>query len=174
LVAQVEKAARAAGCAAPRVAPTRKTLPHYRDLALFAVRAGGGHPHRVNLAGGVLIKENHVAAAGGMARAVEGARRTAPHGLKIEAEVRNRQELDEALAAGADGVLLDNFAPKQAIEAARAAKKKNSRVLVEISGGVSEETAGSYVDAAVDVISSGSLTHSPKALDISMLLELGK
>ncbi|HTL11871.1 MAG TPA: hypothetical protein VL588_05260, partial [Bdellovibrionota bacterium] len=61
LVAQVEKAARAAGCAAPRIVPTRKTLPHYRDLALFAVRAGGGHPHRVNLAGGVLIKENHVA-----------------------------------------------------------------------------------------------------------------
>ncbi|MGK5085535.1 nicotinate-nucleotide diphosphorylase (carboxylating), partial [Bdellovibrionota bacterium FG-1] len=101
----------------PRVTATRKTLPGYRDLSVLGVLAGGGHSHRVSLAGGVLIKENHIAAAGGILKAVEGARAVAPHGLKIEIEVRSLKELAKALKAHADGVLLDNFSPDQVREA---------------------------------------------------------
>ena len=164
---------RAAGLAhAPRVTSTRKTLPGYRDLSIAGVIAGGGHPHRVSLSGGVLIKENHVAAAGGMAAAVSGARAAAPHGLRIEAEVRNLDELRQALDSGADAVLLDNFSPSQvaaAIQAIRA--HSHSRVTVEVSGGISEANIRQYAIEGVHVISVGSLTHSVTPLDLSLLVE---
>ena len=108
----------------PRVCLTRKTLPGYRDIAIHAVRLGGGFPHRVTLAGGVLIKENHIAAAGGIRKAIEGARAAAPHGLKIEIEVRSLSELKEAVSAGAEGVLLDNFSPALALEGLKFLKQK--------------------------------------------------
>jgi nicotinate-nucleotide pyrophosphorylase (carboxylating) len=161
------------GAPAPRVTSTRKTLPGYRDVAIAAVIAGGGHPHRVSLAGGVLIKENHVSAAGGIARAIRGARAAAPHGLKIEIEVRDERELAEALRERAEVVMLDNFTPEAAASALRRVARVDSTVrpLIEISGGVNEENIERYVLPGVDVISVGSLTHSVMAIDLSLLVE---
>ncbi len=156
---------RSRGFEAPRVTLTRKTLPCYRDLAIESVIAGGGHPHRVNLAGGVLIKENHIAAAGGVAAAIEAARRVAPHSLRLEVEVRNLRELDEAQGAGAEIIMLDNFTPAQAREAV----KKARGAIIEISGGLNAQNIGEYVMEGVHVLSVGSLTHSVQAVDYSWL-----
>jgi nicotinate-nucleotide pyrophosphorylase (carboxylating) len=153
----------------PRVTSTRKTLPAYRDLGNLGVQAGGGYSHRVSLSGGVLIKENHVAAAGGIAKAIEGARGVAPHGLKIEIEVRSLKELAVALQARAEVVLLDNFEPKQVREALVLAERAALRPVVEVSGGLNEGNIGSYAIAGVDILSVGSLTHSVKSSDFSML-----
>jgi nicotinate-nucleotide pyrophosphorylase (carboxylating) len=157
----------------PRVTPTRKTLPGYRDVAVHGVNCGGGIPHRVSLSGGVLIKENHVAAAGGIASAVQGARAVAPHGLKIEIEVRGLRELQEAVEAGAEVIMLDNFTPPQVSEALGklAGWARGPLPLVEISGGISRDTIGSFAIPGVNIISSGSLTHSVRALDLSLLVE---
>lgn len=155
----------------PRVTPTRKTLPGYRDLAVFGVLAGGGHAHRISLSGGVLIKENHIAAAGGIAKAVEGARESAPHGLKIEIEVRDLSELSQALSAGADGVLLDNFTPKQVKDALKQIGRCPVRPVVEVSGGLGEKNIASYAIEGVDVLSVGSLTLSVTAVDLSLLVD---
>jgi nicotinate-nucleotide pyrophosphorylase (carboxylating) len=154
----------------PRVCSTRKTLPGYRDLAIHAIRVGGGHPHRLGLGGGVLIKENHIAAAGGIARAVGGARAAAPHGLKIEIEVRDLGELRQALAAGAEGVLLDNFSPAEVSRALVLLEDSPVRPVIEVSGGISEANIGRYALPGVDVISVGSLTHSVTAVDLSLLV----
>lgn len=160
---------------APRVTLTRKTLPHYRDIAIDAVIAGGGHPHRIGLGSGVLIKENHIASAGSIARAIEGVRDSAPHGLRIECEVRSIKELDQALRAGADAVLLDNFTPARLTEALAHLSKwsaaGNPRPLVEVSGGITLQTVGQYARAGVDVLSVGALTHSVRAVDLSLLFD---
>lgn len=155
----------------PRVTPTRKILPGFRDLAIHAVRAGGGFPHRVNLSSGVLIKENHVAAAGGIARAIEGARAVAPHGLRIEIEVRDLMELAEALSARAEIVLLDNFAPAQVRSALKKADSAPQRPIIEVSGGLDEDSIASYALPGVDILSIGSLTHSVRSSDLSLLVE---
>ncbi len=154
----------------PRVTSTRKTLPGYRDLAVHGVLSGGGYAHRVSLSGGVLIKENHIAAAGGIAPAVKGARGIAPHGLKIETEVRSIDELKQAIDASADGVLLDNFSPEMVDEALALVKKMGKPLFVEVSGGVNEQNIAGYVKSGVHVISSGSLTHTVKAVDLSLLV----
>ena len=157
----------------PRISATRKTLPGYRDLALHGILCGGGHPHRLNLGGGVLIKENHIAAAGGIARAIAGARAAAPHGLRIEIEVRDAAELGRALAEGADAVLLDNFSPAEVRQAlARIERASGPRPIVEVSGGLSETTIADYAQKGVDVLSVGSLTHSVTAVDLSLLVGL--
>ena len=161
------------GAPLPRVTSTRKTLPGYRDLAVLGVRQGGGEAHRVSLSGGVLIKENHIAAAGGIHAAIEGARKVAPHGLKIEIEVQNEAELDQALAARAEVVMLDNFSPSQVRSALSRIPSGVGRPLVEISGGIRLETIAEYAVPGVDVISVGSLTHSSRALDLSLLVDLG-
>ncbi|MBU6374619.1 MAG: carboxylating nicotinate-nucleotide diphosphorylase [Bdellovibrionales bacterium] len=156
----------------PRVTCTRKTLPGYRDLSIASVIAGGGHPHRVSLSGGVLIKENHIASAGGIIAAVRGARAVAPHGLRVEIEVRNLVELSQALDAGVEAVLLDNFTPALVTDAIRAISlHQNSKVIVEVSGGISESNIKAYVQEGVHVISVGSLTHSVKPLDLSLLVQ---
>ncbi len=155
----------------PRVTATRKILPAYRDIAIAAVIAGGGHSHRVNLSGGVLIKENHVAAAGGIAAAIRGARSIAPHGLKIETEVRNEKELREALEAKVDGVLLDNFTPEQIRSALLILASSSPRPVVEVSGGINDSNIREFAIEGVDVISVGSLTHTVRATDLSMLME---
>lgn len=157
----------------PRVSSTRKTLPGYRDLAVQAVIAGGGHPHRVSLGGGVLIKENHIAAAGGIARAIAGAREAAPHGLKIEIEVTNLGELDQAIEAGAEIILLDNFSPSEVRRAINAVErsKRSARPIIEVSGGLNAGTIGDYAIPGVDVLSVGSLTHSVRAVDLSLLVQ---
>jgi nicotinate-nucleotide pyrophosphorylase (carboxylating) len=153
----------------PRVTPTRKTLPAYRDLGNLGIHAGGGHSHRVTLSGGVLIKENHVVAAGGIARAIQGARAVAPHGLKIEVEVRSLKELSLALGARADAVLLDNFEPQLVRQALSLAARAAIRPVVEVSGGLNEANIGSYAIEGVDLLSVGGLTHSVKSSDFSML-----
>lgn len=172
--ALVEKVRRACPRNTPRLTATRKTLPGYRDIAIQGVVAGGGYSHRVSLSGGVLIKENHIAVARGVRRAIEGARGVSPHGLKIEVEVRTLSELDQALQAGADAVLLDNFSPalvRQALARIdRISAGQGRRPVVEVSGGLNDENIASYAVEGVDILSVGSLTHSVKAIDLSLLM----
>ena len=167
LVELVARAAKKVKTAPPRVTSTRKILPAYRELSLHAVIAGGGFPHRPDLASGVLIKENHIAAAGGIAKAIQGARAVAPHLYKIEIEVRDLSELDQAITAGAEVVMLDNFSPSQA---KAALKRAAGRMMIEISGGITRDSIARYVLPGVHVISCGSLTHSVKAIDLSLLI----
>ncbi len=155
----------------PRVTSTRKILPHYRDGAIAAVLAGGGHPHRVNLAGGVLIKENHIAAAGSIRAAVAGIRAIAPHGLKVEVEVRNLLELKEALTERVEVVMFDNFAPGDVLKAVKVVEGVGHATLVECSGGISEESIAEYTLPGVHLLSVGGLTHSVTALDLSLLIK---
>ena len=152
----------------PRITATRKTLPGYRDLAIESTIIGGASPHRFNLAGGLLLKENHIAAAGSVAKAVANAREVIPHLLKIEIEVRNLAELKEAIAAGAEVIMLDNFEPAQVTDAI--VMKPKAGVTFEVSGGISIENLDGYLIEGVDVISVGGLTHSVKALDLSLLV----
>ncbi len=147
------------------IVDTRKTAPGYRLLDKAAVRAGGGRNHRADLASGVLIKDNHVAACGGVRQAIERARAYAPHTIKIECEVTTFTELDEALAARADIILLDNMTPD---DVRRAVGVINGRALVEVSGGITHETVRAYAEAGPDLISIGALTHSVKAADLSL------
>jgi nicotinate-nucleotide pyrophosphorylase (carboxylating) len=151
--------------AATRITDTRKTTPGLRVLERYAVRTGGAHNHRDTLGSAVLIKDNHIVASGGITRAVERAKARAPHTSKIEVEVESMRELEEALAAGADIVLLDNFAPS-AIEAAIAFAK--GRALVEVSGGITLERIAVLSRQGVDLISVGALTHSAPAADIGL------
>ncbi len=151
-----------------RITDTRKTTPGMRYLERRAVIHGGGHNHRLDLSGGVLIKENHVAAAGGIAAAVTACRAGAPHPLRVEVEVRGLSELLEAIDAGADVVLLDNMTTAQV---ARCVQIVAGRLFVEASGGVSLDTVADLAAAGVDAISVGALTHSAPAADISFLLE---
>lgn len=155
----------------PRLTLTRKTLPLYRDVAIQGVLAGGGYPHRVSLSGGVLIKENHIAAAGGISKAINGVFKVAPHGLKIEIEVRSEKELKEALKAGAEGLLLDNFSPSQVRNALSMINRCPVKPFVEVSGGLTESNIPDYAIIGVDILSVGGLTHSVTAVDLSLLVE---
>jgi nicotinate-nucleotide pyrophosphorylase (carboxylating) len=150
-----------------RILDTRKTTPGLRALEKAAVRAGGGHNHRFGLFDMVLIKENHAAMAGGVGAAVRAARKAAPD-LPLEVEVQSLEELDEALAAGAPRILLDNMGPAQL----RAAVQRTSgRAELEASGGVSLETVREIAATGVTFVSAGALTHSAPALDLSLILE---
>jgi nicotinate-nucleotide pyrophosphorylase (carboxylating) len=151
------------------VLDTRKTTPGLRLAEKYAVRVGGGRNHRFGLDDGVLIKDNHIAAAGGIRRAVEAARAGCPPGLKIEVEVTDLNGLETAIDAGADIVLLDNMAPETVrVAVARAA----GRVRLEASGGLTPENLADYATTGVDYLSLGSLTHSARAVDFSLELEL--
>ena len=156
-----------------RIIDTRKTAPGLRYLDKYAVRAGGGHNHRLNLADGVLIKDNHIASARldelTLADLVKRARETAPHTLKIEVEVETVEQAEEALNAGADIVLLDNMSPDEMRQAVTLAE---GRALTEASGGITLQNVRQIAETGVDFISVGALTHSPKALDISLDLQL--
>jgi len=152
-----------------RIVDTRKTLPGLRALAKYAVRVGGGHNHRYGLYDGVLIKENHIAAAGGVGEAVRRARAYAPHTGRIEVEVERLDQIDEALAAGADVLLLDNMELATLREAVR---RVAGRALLEASGNMTEERVAEVAAAGVDLISVGALTHSVTALDLSLRLGL--
>lgn len=147
-----------------KVVDTRKTLPGYRALDKYATRVGGAGNHRAALDGGVLIKDNHLQAAGGITAAVEAARANAPHSLRIEVEVETMKGLDEALAAGADVILLDNFTPDQVRAAVDHAA---GRALMEASGGIDLKTVRAFAEAGVDLIAIGALTHSARAIDIA-------
>ncbi len=150
-----------------RIVDTRKTTPGLRLLERQAVRHGGGHNHRNDLGSAVLIKDNHIAAAGSVTVAIHGARAYAPHTSKIEVEVTSQSELREALAAGADVILLDHF-DDGAVHAA--VSEVGGRAIVEVSGNVTLERASRLAQLGVDVISVGALTHSAPAADISLRL----
>ena len=148
-----------------RIADTRKSTPGLRVLEKYAVRVGGGHNHRFNLADGVLIKDNHIKAAGGIKAAVEAVCRLAPHTLRIEVETETMDEVSEALAAGADIIMLDNMSPDMMSQAVRLCKGK---ALTEASGNMGERDLRQVAETGVDIISIGALTHSVTALDISL------
>ncbi len=148
-----------------QIVDTRKTTPGMRTLEKAAVRDGGGRNHRFGLNDAILIKDNHVAIAGGVAQAVLAARKHAGHTVKIEVEIDSLEQLDEALAAGADSILLDNFS----LDATREAVKRVARhVPLEASGGIDEHNVRAVAETGVDIISIGALTHSVKALDIGL------
>jgi nicotinate-nucleotide pyrophosphorylase (carboxylating) len=149
-----------------RVVDTRKTTPGFRVLEKAAVLAGGCWNHRFDLGSGILIKDNHIAACGSVRAAVEAAKARAPHPLRIEVEVTNLGELDEALNAGAEIVLLDNMTPTQVEVAAARAHSRN--VIVEVSGGITLATIADYARAGADLISVGALTHSAPSVDIGL------
>jgi nicotinate-nucleotide pyrophosphorylase (carboxylating) len=148
-----------------KILDTRKTAPGLRILDKYAVRAGGGCNHRFALYDGVLIKDNHIVAAGGIGPAVERVRARIPHTLKIEVEVKNGAELEEALAAGADAVLLDNMS---LAEMASAVARVEGRIPLEASGNMTLERIREVAETGVDLISVGALTHSVIAADISL------
>jgi len=144
---------------------TRKTLPGFRQLEKYAVRIGGAENHRMGLYDGVLIKDNHIAACGGIAKAVDAMRRRAHHLLKIEVEVSTQAEVKEALCAGVDIIMLDNMKLEE-IEAA--VEEAGGKAVLEISGNVTKAELGRLAETGVDLISIGALTHSARSVDISM------
>jgi nicotinate-nucleotide pyrophosphorylase (carboxylating) len=148
-----------------KILDTRKTMPGLRILDKYSVRTGGGHNHRYGLYDGILIKDNHIEAAGGIAEAVRRVKATAPLMVKIEVEVKNLAEVEQALAAGADIIMLDNMTVdgmRQAVQLI------GGRALVEASGNVTLSTVREIAGTGVDFISSGALTHSARAADISL------
>ncbi len=147
------------------IVDTRKTTPGLRPLEKYAVRLGGARNHRYNLSDGILIKDNHIAIARGVKAAVERVRAHAPHTLRVEVEVTNNAELDDALAAGADCLLLDNMMPSELREAV---KRIGGRALTEASGGIDLTTVREVAETGVNFISVGAITHSAPALDISL------
>jgi len=150
------------------IVDTRKTTPGLRVLEKYSVRMGGGRNHRTSLYDGILVKENHIAAAGGITTAVERCRKVAPHTLKIEVETQNLDEVREALDASVDIILLDNMSLDQLREAVTLIAGK---ALAEASGGVNLETVRDIAETGVDLISVGALTHSSRSVDISMLFQ---
>ncbi|MDP3868075.1 carboxylating nicotinate-nucleotide diphosphorylase [Phenylobacterium sp.] len=148
-----------------RIADTRKTTPGLRGLEKYAVRCGGGLNHRFGLDDAILIKDNHVAACGGVGEALKRARAAAGHLMKIEVEVDSLGQLEEALPFAPDVIMLDNFSPD---DLARAVALVAGRVTLEASGGVSLQTVGAIAQSGVDVISVGALTHSAPVLDIGL------
>ena len=154
-----------------RITDTRKTTPGLRALEKAAVRAGGGTNHRAGLDDGILIKDNHVALAGGVTEAVRRARGGAPHLLKVEVEVENVEELEEALRAGADVVLLDNMTPDEVRSSIETVRRESPGTVVEVSGGVNLSTVRALAEAGPDLISVGALTHSAPAADVSLEVE---
>lgn len=155
-----------------RLVDTRKTTPGHRMLEKYAVRTGGGANHRFGLYDAVMIKDNHIKGAGGIAQAVSRARANIPHTMTIEVETENLEQVEEAVAAGADIIMLDNMAPGMMKEAVRRIKAKAPHVKVEASGNVSLQTVRGIAESGVDVISVGRLTYSFESLDIS--LDLGE
>jgi nicotinate-nucleotide pyrophosphorylase (carboxylating) len=152
-----------------RVVDTRKTTPGLRALEKYAVTVGGGMNHRFGLDDGILIKDNHIAAAGGVTEAVTRAKDHAPHGLRIQVEVTTFAELDDAVAAGADAVLLDNMTVQQVKEAVL---RVGGKVILEASGGIDRSNIRDYAKTGIDVISVGAMTHSAPHIDFSLEVDL--
>lgn len=158
-----------------RIVDTRKTTPGFRALEKAAVRAGGGVNHRFGLDDAVLVKTNHVRAAGGLARALEAVREGKRRGLPTEVEVAALEELEPVLEARPERILLDNLTPAEVREAVRRIRAAEPpRIEIEASGGASLETAAKWARAGVDCISVGALTHSAPCLDVAMRIEEGE
>jgi len=150
---------------------TRKTAPGLRLLDKWAVRCGGGTNHRLDLSDGILIKNNHIALAGGAVAALEAALRHRTSALPVEIEVRSLEEFDQALQHGAEAILLDNMTPEQVREAVERVAKLGRKVPLEASGGINLSNIRAYAEAGVDFISVGALTHSVPAVDLSMRVQ---
>lgn len=150
------------------ITDTRKTLPGLRPLQKYAVICGGGKNHRYNLSDGAMLKDNHIDAYGSLTGAVNALRKKIGHMVKIEVETRTLEELDEALAAGADVIMLDNMDYDTMKEAVR---RTNGRALLEASGNVTQENIRKVAECGVDIISLGALTHSVKCFDVSMRID---
>jgi nicotinate-nucleotide pyrophosphorylase (carboxylating) len=151
-----------------RIVDTRKTTPGLRIIEKYAVTVGGGFNHRFGLDDGVLIKDNHIAFAGGVKRAVELARHAVPHLMKIEVEVGNQPHLREAIAAHADVIMLANMSVEEIQESVKLIREQTPGTMIELSGGVTLENARQFAECGVDLISVGAITHSAPAIDISL------
>jgi nicotinate-nucleotide pyrophosphorylase (carboxylating) len=156
-----------------QIVDTRKTTPGLRMLEKYAVLSGGARNHRFGLDDGVLIKDNHIALAGGVRAAVERARESVGHLHKIEVEVSTEKDLREAVKSGADILLLDNLSPEETTRFVRVARELSSQVTLESSGGITLENVRAYAEAGVDLVSIGALTHSARAMDISFKIQAG-
>jgi nicotinate-nucleotide pyrophosphorylase (carboxylating) len=157
-----------------RLVDTRKTTPGHRLLEKYAVRVGGGHNHRFGLFDAVMIKDNHIKGSGGVAEAIRAARAQIPHTMKIEIEVENTEQLEQALSAQPDIIMLDNMTNDQMRSAVMHMRSVAPHILVEASGSVTLETVRGIAETGVDVISVGRLTYSVQALDISLDLNAQK
>lgn len=172
IATQTRQYVRAAQGSGLRITDTRKTTPGYRILEKYAVRMGGGSNHRFDLGSGVLIKDNHLAVAGSVTQAIRQAKARVPHSLKIEVEVDTLAQLDEALAEGADIVLLDNFSDQDLRAALAKVGKGQPRPLIEVSGGVTLARIPQLAQLGVDLVSVGALTHSAPAVDLALDMEI--
>lgn len=162
---QLVSLVKSTGC---HVVDTRKTTPGWRMLEKYAVRMGGARNHRLNLGDGILIKENHILAAGGVGKSVILALQYARHLMKIQVEVKNRTEADEAVMAGAQALLLDNMTPS---EVKAIADTYKGQVTLEASGNITPSNIREYAETGIDIISLGYITHSARSGDLSLLLE---
>ena len=151
-----------------RILDTRKTVPGLRALDKYGVRCGGGQNHRLDLSDGVLIKNNHIALAGGLKTVLERAHRNRRGTQPIEVEVRNLSELEQALEFGAEAILLDNMSPQDVRTAVERCTRADRRIPLEASGGINLENVRAYAESGVDFISVGALTHSAPAVDMSL------
>lgn len=156
-----------------QIVDTRKTTPGLRMLEKYAVLSGGARNHRFGLDDGVLIKDNHIALAGGVGAAVERARESVGHLHKIEVEVSTERDLREAVKSGADILLLDNLSPEETARMVEVARGLDPQVTLESSGGITLENVRAYAEAGIDLISVGALTHSARAMDISFKIQAG-
>jgi len=159
--------------AGARILDTRKTVPGLRMLEKYAVLCGGGTNHRLDLASGILIKNNHISLGGGLPTVLSRALEYRPRGQRVQVEARSAQELEEALEFGAEAILLDNMTPEQVQQSVKrirqfTAEKGGNAISIEASGGMNLDTIRAYAETGVDFISVGALTHSAKAADISM------
>lgn len=153
------------------IVDTRKTTPGLRLLEKYAVTVGGGRNHRMGLDDGVLIKDNHIALAGGITEAVTAAKQRVGHLHKVEVEITNWAQLREAIEAGADIVMLDNQTPDEAAKLVQMSRNLNPSVLIEASGGMELDKVRMFAEAGVDLISVGRITHSARAVDISFKIQ---
>jgi nicotinate-nucleotide pyrophosphorylase (carboxylating) len=154
-----------------RVLDTRKTIAGMRALDKYAVLCGGGTNHRIDLASGILIKNNHISLGGGVAKVLQRALAGRKPGQRVQVEVRTPEELEDALANGAEALLLDNMTPAETQKSMERIKREERWIPTEASGGIVLENIRAYAEAGVDFISVGALTHSAKAANISMLIE---
>jgi nicotinate-nucleotide pyrophosphorylase (carboxylating) len=157
-----------------QIVDTRKTTPGLRLLEKYAVTVGGGKNHRMGLDDGVLIKDNHIALAGGITEAVSAAKSRVGHLHKVEVEISNWAQLREAIEAGAEIVMLDNQSPEEAAKLVDMARSMNPNVVIEASGGMDLDRVRSFGEAGVDLISVGRLTHSARAVDISFKIQIAQ
>jgi nicotinate-nucleotide pyrophosphorylase (carboxylating) len=153
-----------------KIVDTRKTKPLLRKIEKYAVRCGGGHNHRFGLFDGILIKDNHIAAAGGVLKAIASIKENMPHTVRIEVEVKDFDELDQALVGKADIIMLDNMSPETMKKAVAIIRDKREDTIIEASGNVNLDTLEDICKSGIDIVSVGAITHSAPAMDFSLEL----